>query len=278
MNDRRAYAVLGFQIAFLAFATVFLMAPADRFFFSRWQWARDLELPLGRPMIFVVAAILLAAIPALRRRCSAMLADPVRPGTRRHIPVGVLLNLITAAGALGAFALWHWCVGGEPALARAMGERASHALEMEAALSTSSLVMFVFFGAAIAPVIEELVFRGMLYNAWTQAWGWVWGALGSALVFGLFHGAVLPQFFSGLVLVCVVRRTGSLRGSIYTHAIFNLLLWYPFLGQLILPSGRSTGEIHLWWPHLLCLALTLILLPWYMWSARDSRPASLFHG
>ena len=271
MNTRRAYAVLGFQIAFLAFAAVLLAAPADKFIFSHWQWARDLELPLGRPMIFVIAAILLAAIRPLRQQCAAMLAVPTQPGVGREIALGILMNFIASVGAIGAFALWVWSVGGEPALARSMGERASHAVEMERALSTSSVVMFVFFGAAIVPVIEELVFRGMLYSAWKQAWGWVWGALGSALVFGLFHGAVLPQFLAGLVLVCVVRRTGSLRGSIYTHAAFNLLLWYPLLGQFTLPAGRSTGEIRLWWPHFICLALTLILLPWYMGSARDSR-------
>jgi membrane protease YdiL (CAAX protease family) len=77
------------------------------------------------------------------------------------------------------------------------------------------------------------------------------------------------------VLVCVLRRTGSLRGPIYVHASFNLLCWYPLLGQFLLPSERSTGELHLWTLHLVCLGLTAILLPWYMWSARDSRlPAS----
>ncbi len=269
MHHRQA-AVLGFQIAFLAFATVFLTAPADKFLFSHWQWARDLGLPLGRPMIFVIAAILMGAVRPLRERCAALLAVPMLPGRRRELVIGLALNFITSAGAFGAFALWSWSIGGEPALARSMGERATHAEQMEAALSTSGLVMFVFFAACIVPIVEELVFRGMLYPAWKQAWGWGAGAFGSAIVFGLFHGAFLPQFLAGLIFVCVFRRTGSLRSSIYVHATFNLLLWYPLLGQFVLPAGRSTGELHVWAPHLVCLVLTFVLLPWYMWASRDS--------
>jgi membrane protease YdiL (CAAX protease family) len=225
-------------------------------------------------MIFVIASLILLTFGPLRRRCVELLRPRVRPGTRHEVILGLVLNLISGVGALGAFALWTWAIGGEPGLARVMGERATHSTEMTNALSTHGLVMFLFLAATLGPIVEELVFRGMLYPAWREAWGWVGGAFASALVFGLFHGTFLPQFFAGLVFVCVLRRTGSLRGSIYTHALSNLLLWYPLLGQFMLPSGRSTGELHLWTPHLVCLGLTLIVLPWYMWSARDSRASS----
>jgi membrane protease YdiL (CAAX protease family) len=152
-----------------------------------------------------------------------------------------------------------------------MGEAPTHASLMDAALSTSGVVIFVFFAGIVGPIVEEIVFRGMLYPAWQEAWGWVASSLATAVVFGLFHGAFWPQLLGSLVFVCVLRRTGALRATIYTHALFNLLLWYPLLGQLMLPSGRSTGELHLWWFHIACLALTLIALPWYMWISRDER-------
>jgi len=268
--QERSTAILGFQIALLAFAAVLLVAPADKFIFSQWQWARDLELALGRPMIFLIAGALLLGVPALRRHSAALLRVPTRPGTRRHIAIGVVLGFMASAGAFGAMALWTWALGGEPALARSMGERATHASEMNAALSTAGIVMFVFIAAGIAPVVEELVFRGMLYRAWSEAWGWVAGAAASSAVFALFHGTFLPQFLGGLVFVCVFRRTHSLRGAIYAHALFNFLLWYPLAGQFVMPQGRSTGEIHLWAPHLVCLALTVVLLPLYMRGARDA--------
>jgi surface polysaccharide O-acyltransferase-like enzyme len=72
-------------------------------------------------------------------------------------------------------------------------------------------------------------------------------------------------------MVVVMRRTGSMRANIYTHALFNLLAWYPLLGQFMLPANRSTGEIESWWLHLTCLAVAIIALPLYMMSARDER-------
>lgn len=271
MTEQRASAVHGFQIAFLAFAAVFLAAPLDKYVASRWEWARDLDLPLGRPLIFVIAAAVLLLVGPLRRRCAALLQPRITPGTRHQVAVALVILLIADLGVFGGFALWHWSVGGEPALARAMGEQASHAAQMEAALSTHGIVMFVFIGACIGPIVEELFFRGMLFPTWQRAWGWIAASFATAIVFGLFHGAFWPQLLASLIFVCLLRKTGALRACIYMHGASNLLLWYPFLGQFMLPAGRSTGELHLWTPHLVCLALTAVALPWYMWSARDAR-------
>jgi membrane protease YdiL (CAAX protease family) len=268
--DRRASAILGFQIAFLVFAVVLLTAPADKYVFAKWQWASDLALPLGRLMIFAIAAFLLVAIDPLRRRCAWLLHAPVSPGRHREIAIGIALMLLADFGAAGGFALSSWLVGGEHALVRAMSSETTHVAHMDASLSTPGIV-FLIFAATLGPIIEELVFRGMLYPAWRDAWGWVWGAIATSTIFGLFHGLFWPQLLGSLVFVGVFRKTGSLRGAIYVHAASNFLLWYPVLGQFLLPAERSTGELHLWTPHLVCLALLMVLLPWYMWSARDAR-------
>ena len=224
-------------------------------------------------MIFAIFAFALVAINPLRRRCASLLAAPVAAGRHREIAIGIALMLLADFGCAGGFALWHWLVGGEAALVRSIGRESTHAAQMDASLSTHGIVFFLFLAATIGPVIEELVFRGMLYPAWKDAWGWVAGAFATSIVFGLFHGIFWPQFLGSLVLVCVLRRTGSLRGAIYVHAAHNFLLWYPALGQFLLPAERSTGELHLWAFHLVCLALILVLLPAYMWSARDARLA-----
>jgi len=269
--DRRASAILGFQVAFLTFAVVLLAAPVDIYVLRKWQWASGLELPLGRLMIFLIAAFILVAINPLRRRCASLLAERIASGRHREIAVGTALILLADFACAGAFALSHWLAGGEHALVRALGGESTHAAAMDNALSVQGIVFFLIFAATIGPIIEELVFRGLLYPAWRDAWGWVAGAIATSIVFGLFHGIFWPQFFGGLVFVCVLRKTVSLRGAIYVHAAHNFLLWYPALGQFLLPSERSTGELHLWTPHLVCLALFVVLLPWYLWSARDAR-------
>lgn len=271
MTQQRTSSALGFQIAFLIFAVVFLNAPLEKYIYNQWIWARDANLELGRAFMIISGGILLATVPGLRRRCADLLAPHIPRGRRREVVVAVAMDMLCALGAMGAFALWTYQAGGEPALARAMGSHTPDHIQMERAFSPQSLLMFVFVAGLVAPIVEELAFRGFLYQAWKAAWGWLWAALASAFVFGLFHGTIVPQFLAGIVYVVAMRRSGSLRGAIYAHALFNLLAWFPLLGQFMLPAGRSTGELHLWTPHLVCLALATVLLPVYVWSARDAR-------
>jgi membrane protease YdiL (CAAX protease family) len=273
MSERKAAAVRGLQIAFLIFAVVFLNAPLDKYVYAQWQWARDLDLSLGRALMIVSGAVVLAAIAPVRRECSRLLEPRIPRRRRGEVALAVSIGLLAGFATFGAIALWHYLRGGEPALARAMGEYPSHAEQLQRALSTGHLVMFIFVAGLIGPIAEELAFRGLLYNAWRRAFGWLGAAVASSLAFGLFHGLVWPQFIAGLIYVAAYRRSGSLRTSIYSHSLHNLLLWYPLVGQFLLPAGRSTGELHLWTFHLACLAGAVIAIPWYLWSARESRIA-----
>ncbi len=234
----RASPVPGFQIAFLVFALVFLNAPLDAFVYRQWQWARDLELDLGRALMVMSGGIVLAVVSPLRRQCSLLLGPRIPASKRREVALAL--------------------ASGGCALTLERHARAPQALQPAFVIQRRIAV-------------EELVFRGLLYRAWRVSWGWAWAAIASSVVFGLFHGLVIPQFLSGLVLVAAMRRSGSLRTSIYTHALFNMLAWYPLLGQFMFPPGRSTGELPVWTPLLICLALAIVLLPLYMWSAREAK-------
>ena len=265
--------ILGFQIALLAFAVAILNAAFEKYVNSQWPWARDFDLQLGRALAIISGGLLLIAIGPLRRLCAEMLAPRIPKGKTGEVALAVAMNWLVELGAVGAVVLTIYCVGGEARLARFIDEHTPHYANIDKALSPSHLVMFVFVAGLVAPIVEELVFRGFIYGTWRQAWGWVWAAIGSATVFGLFHGLVVPQFLSGMVMVVAMRRSGSMRTNIYAHALFNLLAWYPLLGQFVLPSNRSTGEIEVWWFHLVCLAVTIVVLPLYMWSARDAKLA-----
>jgi membrane protease YdiL (CAAX protease family) len=87
--------------------------------------------------------------------------------------------------------------------------------------------VFVFFACIAAPFVEELTFRGFIFNA-LRRYLPVWAAvLASAILFGLAHwepgnaGAILPLVAAGVVLALVYWRTGSLVASMLTHAMFN---------------------------------------------------------
>jgi membrane protease YdiL (CAAX protease family) len=85
---------------------------------------------------------------------------------------------------------------------------------------------FALLAVAIAPFVEELTFRGFLFNALLRyAPVWVAATI-SGIVFGLSHGsltAFVPLAGSGIVLAYVYYLTGSLPASMLTHALFNAI-------------------------------------------------------
>ena len=260
----------GFQIAFLIFAVLLLAVPADRYFFASWEWAAQRDIPVGRVMIFVFAGILFIVFPALRRIARDLLAVPIPRDKLPELAAVTLLDLCVGFAAFGALALWWWSSGGESNVARHIGEPISDSVQLANALSIHGIVT-VFAAGLIAPLIEELVFRGLLYRAWERQWGWLPAAIASSLVFAYMHPAVyISQFAAGLIFVCIFRRTGSLWGAIATHAIYNVTIWYPLLGRFVLPAGRETGAVQVWAPHIVCLAIVVVAVPIYMWMARDA--------
>ncbi len=92
--------------------------------------------------------------------------------------------------------------------------------------SENSLVLglMAFAAVIVAPVCEEIVFRGYLYPVIKKFSG-IWpAAICSALVFAAAHGslaAMLPLFLFGCLLVFIYEKTGSIWSNISVHLCFN---------------------------------------------------------
>lgn len=92
--------------------------------------------------------------------------------------------------------------------------------------SSDPLVLGLMAVAAVivAPVCEEIVFRGYVYpvaKRYAGAWP---AALCSALVFSAAHGnltALLPLFLFGLLLVLLYEKTRSIWAPVAVHFCFN---------------------------------------------------------
>ena len=76
----------------------------------------------------------------------------------------------------------------------------------------------------LAPVAEELFFRGVIFNAFLREGGRRWAFLGSSALFAVIHlslAAFVPIFLLGLALAWVYARTGNLIAPIVMHATVN---------------------------------------------------------
>lgn len=269
MRDR-PFGASGVQIAFLVFAVVFLGAPAQKYLGP--LLAPELTMPgtVGRLFFFLPAVLILALVPALRRYCADLLRSPIPAPRRVEVGIVVGANALFPFAVVGGVLLWYWMNGGEMALARRLGQQETAGVAMSRALSPDGIALFIL-ATFIAPVVEELVFRGMLFRAWEAEWGWFRSLVATSLVFAAYHPAPAAAFCSSIVLVTLYRRTGSIRACILAHAVHNALLWYPLMGQLYFrTAGKETGEIELWPLHLAALGIASVALPLYAWMARNS--------
>jgi uncharacterized protein len=93
-------------------------------------------------------------------------------------------------------------------------------------------VVFGLFAIGIAPVTEELLFRGVLYPALKQN-GWPRGAwVVTSFVFALTHAnamTFLSLFALSLLLIWLYERTGNLLGPIVAHSLFNAVNFYQLM-------------------------------------------------
>ena len=91
--------------------------------------------------------------------------------------------------------------------------------------STPLLVYTSLFAAIAGPIIEELFFRGFMYNACRKHVGIFWATLISAATFAGLHAHAVgffPILALGVVLAYLYEKTGSLVSSITVHMIHNL--------------------------------------------------------
>jgi membrane protease YdiL (CAAX protease family) len=101
--------------------------------------------------------------------------------------------------------------------------------------SGAGVALFILVAVIMAPLFEEVVFRGFLFRGFANSWGWVWGALASAGIFGIAHlqlDLFVPLATLGFILAWAYKRTGSLWTCITMHGLFNTIavLAWAFLG------------------------------------------------
>ncbi|MGD8902093.1 MAG: type II CAAX endopeptidase family protein [Anaerolineae bacterium] len=81
-------------------------------------------------------------------------------------------------------------------------------------------------GIVVAPVVEELFFRGFLYAGLAQRYSWRRAAVISSALFALIHLqplAIPPIFILGYIFAYLYRRSGSIWPAVVMHVATNAL-------------------------------------------------------
>ncbi len=105
----------------------------------------------------------------------------------------------------------------------------------------------MFTSIVIAPIMEEILFRGILQDALMRKYGVFVGILIASAVFGIVH--IIPQqvvnaFMIGIVLGYIYYRTGALLPVILIHCINNAISYFTWMlnGGTLLSTREQMGN------------------------------------
>lgn len=137
----------------------------------------------------------------------------------------------------------------------------------------SSLILTLIFVGILSPIIEEMMFRGIMLNK-LKRYGDKVAIITTALLFGLFH-ANFSQFFYatvlGLIFAYVTLKTGTIKYSIILHIFVNMM------GSFIIPLIIGDGSNLVAYGYVLFLVL-LISIVGLVLLIKDRKNISLLDG
>ena len=95
--------------------------------------------------------------------------------------------------------------------------------------ANSNALLYFLFGILLAPVAEELMFRGVLFNTFKFKMSVILSAILQAFLFSIIHGTLvhLPgTFLLGLFTCLIYNLTAKFRYNIFVHMTYNLIAFF----------------------------------------------------
>lgn len=95
-----------------------------------------------------------------------------------------------------------------------------------------------------APIVEEIIFRGLLFGALVRSMGFTAAAIISSVVFAAVHGygleGTIAVTVTGSLLCWVYWRTGRLWTAMLAHGVHNALVTLPmWAARAMVDSGQG---------------------------------------
>ncbi len=90
----------------------------------------------------------------------------------------------------------------------------------------SSPWLLLIGGAVVAPIVEEIFFRGFIFAGLRPRHGWQRAAVISSVLFALIHlipTAIIPIFILGYIFAYLYHRSNSIWPAILMHSATNAL-------------------------------------------------------
>jgi len=228
--DARPKAIWSWYEALVVYIVAFLVAGLATLPVLRLM---EPEADLTNIVVTVIAALVIVGVLLLwlstyHKGWLGLMRLPERGTWGREIGSGVLFGL-------GLYPVIVIVVGGllTYLLQTISGERVEAPEQVGEHLPAIGTALTIVYAVVIAPIGEELFFRGVLFRTLRDRHGFWVGAMGSAVGFGLIHfipGSaidaallMLVMFLTGIALCFLYERRGTIVVPLATHVTFNVI-------------------------------------------------------
>lgn len=97
------------------------------------------------------------------------------------------------------------------------------------------LLLMLLVGSVLAPLVEEMYFRGMVYPVLRKHIGVTWAIVISGMFFGMMHWDLwrtIPLAFGGMALAYIYERSRTIYAPWLAHGVWNgIMALIVFWGQ-----------------------------------------------
>lgn len=141
-------------------------------------------------------------------------------------------------------------------------------------LSEHDSAVYVILTLFVAPVFEELLFRGALFRIFVGRFNAFAGMMLSSILFAAVHGTfshLYLGFFLGLFCALAYIRSGTVWASVLVHSVYNFM---SLCGPVFLSfsvQGKSTAQV---FTSIVLMNLSLVIMIALLFRTTDFVPVS----
>jgi membrane protease YdiL (CAAX protease family) len=91
----------------------------------------------------------------------------------------------------------------------------------------NAIIWLMVIGVVLAPLSEEMFYRGMIYPVFRRYLSPLWAMAVSGTIFGLAHFDLwrsIPLAIGGIGLCYIYEKTGSILVTTVAHGVWNLIM------------------------------------------------------
>ena len=186
---------------------------------------------INRSASFIDASISISLIIVYLILYKLMFREKLEPEVRLSKPQSTLFTIIISFGVGGVSTIWLELFEYISKHFQSLNDQVQNFSTLYDDMEQSPYIWTLLAIAIVGPIVEEIMFRGLIYRSLEKAIETPWIPIViSGVMFGVWHGSFIQGVYTailGIILAYYYKKTRSLFLVIMVHIINNFLSTLP---------------------------------------------------